>query len=153
IAVILSGTGTNGTAGCQAIKAAGGICVAQDPETAAFPGMPQSLIHAGDADQGLDPGEIPGVLQRFISSPSVGADEKPRADEEALQRDRAHLREILAILRARTRHDFSGYRKPTLLRRIQRRMSLADCESLSEYGVLLRQNPEEVTALSNDLMI
>ncbi len=153
IAVILSGTGTNGTAGCQAIKAAGGICVAQNPETAAFPGMPQSLIHAGYADQVLESAEIPGVLHRYVSSPYLGVDEQARADEDALQRDQTHLREILAILRARTRHDFSGYRKPTLLRRVQRRMGLSDCETLTKYGALLRQSPDEVGALSNDLMI
>ena len=53
IGVVLSGTGTNGSAGAQAIKAAGGLCIAQDPESAEFPGMPQSLIHAGYADQVL----------------------------------------------------------------------------------------------------
>ena len=153
IAVILSGTGTNGTAGAQAIKAAGGICIAQNPESAAFPGMPRSLIQAGYADQVLDPSEIPRILQRFVNHPYVGVEPDARDAEEALQRDRAHLREVLAILRTRTRHDFSGYRKPTLLRRIQRRMGLSAVTKLTEYAAVLRDRHEEVIALANDLMI
>ncbi len=153
IAVILSGTGTNGTAGCQAIKAGGGICIAQDPDTAAFPGMPQSLIHAGYADQVLKPDEIPGVLKRYVGRPYLGVDDRGSDDEDALLRDRSHIREIIGVLRARTRHDFAGYRKPTLLRRVQRRMSLTACETLSDYGAVLRENAEEVAMLANDLMI
>jgi two-component system CheB/CheR fusion protein len=153
IAVVLSGTGTNGTAGAQAIKAAGGICIAQNPETAAFPGMPRSLIHAGYADQVLAPGDIPSVLQKYANHPYVGAEAGELAEEEALDRNRAHLREVIAILRTRTRHDFSGYRKPTLLRRVQRRMGLREVPAISEYASYLRENPEEVTSLANDLMI
>jgi two-component system, chemotaxis family, CheB/CheR fusion protein len=166
IAVVLSGTGTNGTAGCQAIKAAGGICVAQDPDTAAFPGMPQSLIHAGYADQVLEPALIPALLSRYVqhsyldgavdASRPGAADgiDGPLPDEQDMQmREGAHVREILAILRTRTRHDFTGYRKPTLMRRILRRLSLSGCDSLAEYGAFLRENPQEVTALANDLMI
>jgi two-component system CheB/CheR fusion protein len=152
-AVILSGTGTNGSAGCQAIKAAGGICIAQDPETAAFPGMPQSLIYTGYADQVLEIRQIPGVLQRYAAHVSGDGQDPEEGEGPALQRDSAHLREILAILRTRTRHDFSGYRKPTILRRIQRRMNLADCDGLGPYAVFLRENAPEVTALANDLMI
>src|SRR6185312_14146764 len=66
IVVVLSGTGTNGTAGAQAIKAAGGLCIAQDPDSADFPGMPRSLIHAGYADQVLKTMDIPAVLQRYV---------------------------------------------------------------------------------------
>jgi two-component system CheB/CheR fusion protein len=153
-AIILSGTGTNGSAGCQAIKAAGGICIAQDPETAAFPGMPQSLIHTGYADQVLDAKDIPGILRRYTER--AYADDGSVAPAEAesdVQRDRAHLREILAILRTRTRHDFSGYRKPTILRRIQRRLNLAGSDGLGGYAAFLREHPDEVTALANDLMI
>src|SRR4051812_19676930 len=153
IAVILSGTGTNGSAGAQAIKAAGGICIAQNPETAAFPGMPRSLIHAGFADQVLEVRDIPNVLIRYTASPYVGTEVDARRAEEELQRDRAHVREILAILRTRTRHDFTGYRKPTLLRRIQRRMSLAALTQLPDYSAMLRERPEEVMSLANDLMI
>ena len=152
VAVILSGTGTNGTAGAQAIKAAGGICIAQQPESAAFPGMPRSLIHAGYADQVLEARDIPGVLMRYARYPFSGDGEALAADD-ALQLDRAHLREILAILRTRTKHDFNGYRKATLLRRIQRRMGLVDTANLGDYASILRSSTNEVGALANDLMI
>jgi two-component system, chemotaxis family, CheB/CheR fusion protein len=153
IVVILSGTGTNGTAGAQAIKASGGICVAQNPDSAAFPGMPSSLIHAGYADLVLEVREIPGLLLRYVSNPYVGLEPEARAAEQDLQPDRAHLREILAILRTRTRHDFSGYRKPTLFRRLQRRMGLSALTKLTDYASLLREDPKEALALANDLMI
>jgi two-component system CheB/CheR fusion protein len=65
IAVVLSGTGTNGSAGAQAIKAAGGLCIAQDPDTAEFPQMPQSLIHTGYADRVLKVEDIPAVLLQY----------------------------------------------------------------------------------------
>ena len=152
VAVILSGTGTNGTAGAQAIKAAGGICIAQQPDSASFPGMPRSLIHAGYADQVLEAREIPGMLVRYARYPFNG-DGDAQAADDALQLDRAHLREIMAIVRTRTKHDFNGYRKPTLLRRIQRRMGLVDTANLSDYATILRSSTNEVGALANDLMI
>ncbi|HEU5135868.1 MAG TPA: chemotaxis protein CheB [Steroidobacteraceae bacterium] len=152
VAVILSGTGTNGTAGAQAIKAAGGICIAQQPESASFPGMPRSLIHAGYADQVLEARDIPGMLMRYARYPFTG-DGASLAADDALQLDRAHLREILAILRTRTKHDFVGYRKATLIRRIQRRMGLVDTRNLSDYTSILRSSTNEVGALANDLMI
>ena len=152
VAVILSGTGTNGTAGAQVIKAAGGICIAQQPDSASFPGMPRSLIHAGYADQVLEAREIPGVLLRYARYSSA-ANGNGAADEDGLQVDRAHLREILAILRTRTKHDFNGYRKATLLRRIQRRMGLMDSAELTDYAKVLRSSASEVGALAKDLMI
>jgi two-component system CheB/CheR fusion protein len=153
IIVILSGTGSNGTAGAQAIKAAGGICIAQQPESAAFPGMPRSLIHAGYADQVLEPAEMPSMILRYARYPFGYGDGSSAEDEDVLQRDRAHLREILAILRTRTKHDFTGYRKATLLRRIQRRMGLVDSQTLADYANFLRASSSEVSALANDLMI
>jgi two-component system CheB/CheR fusion protein len=152
VAVILSGTGTNGTAGAQAIKAAGGICIAQQPESASFPGMPRSLIHAGYADQVLEARDIPAMLVRYARYPFIG-DAAAVTVDDTLQLDRAHLREILAILRTRTRHDFQGYRKATMLRRIQRRMGLLDTTNLGDYASILRSSTNEVGALANDLMI
>ena len=152
VAVILSGTGTNGTAGAQAIKAAGGICIAQQPESASFPGMPRSLIHAGYADQVMEARDIPAMLMRYARYPFTGNGDALAADD-ALQLDRAHLREILAILRTRTKHDFQGYRKATLLRRVHRRMGLVDTANLGDYASILRSSSNEVGALANDLMI
>lgn len=154
IAVVLSGTGTNGSAGAQAIKAAGGLCIAQDPDTADFPGMPQSLIHAGYADQVLKTEDIPAVLLRYVQQPYLKPDQggTARAAQE-LERHRQQLMEIIAIVRVRTGHDFSAYKSPTVLRRIQRRMGLAGLAELKDYADRLRDKPEEVAALANDMMI
>jgi two-component system CheB/CheR fusion protein len=154
IIVVLSGTGTNGTAGAQAVKAAGGICIAQNPESAAFPGMPRSLIHAGYADQVLEADRIPEMLVRFRSHPYLEDDQAGgEGSARAVEQDHQRLREVLALLRTRTRHDFTGYRKPTLVRRIQRRMGLHGVENLGEYAGLLRGRSDEVQSLANDLMI
>lgn len=153
-AVILSGTGTNGSAGAQAIKAAGGLCIAQDPDTAGFPGMPQSLIYSGYADQILKTPEIPPVLVRYARHPDLIADSRGilRAGQ-AMERHRQQLNEILAAVRVRTGHDFTPYKPPTVLRRIQRRMGLLGVTELSEYGNVLKEKIAEAAALANDLMI
>ncbi|MDB5328518.1 MAG: torS, partial [Phycisphaerales bacterium] len=150
VAVILSGMGSNGTAGAQAVRVVGGLCIAQDPESAKFPSMPRSLIDAGVADFVLRPHEIHEVLQRYAAHPYSRGE---RTAEQLARREQAVFTEILAVLRTRTRHDFSGYKKPTLIRRIQRRMGLAQVELLGDYARILRQSPAEVTALADDLLI
>jgi len=152
VCVVLSGMGSNGTAGAQAVKAVGGLCIAQDPDTAQFPSMPRHLIDAGYADYIVRPADLPEILINYAGSPYAtgGRETDARA---VLEREQQHLREILAILRTRTRQDFAGYKKPTLLRRVQRRMGLTRTTSLAEYAKLLRQSPTEVTGLSDDLLI
>jgi two-component system, chemotaxis family, CheB/CheR fusion protein len=154
IAVVLSGTGMNGTAGAQAIKAVGGLCIAQTPETAEFASMPQSLIQAGYADAVLPPGKIPALILQYLQNPYAGAERTSmEAAKEALEADRAHLTQIFSLLRQGTAHDFSGYKKPTILRRIQRRMGLAAVHTLADYLKRLETDPDEVRALANDLLI
>jgi two-component system CheB/CheR fusion protein len=157
IIVILSGTGTNGTAGAQAVKAAGGLCVAQDPETAEFPGMPRSLVHSGYADQVLAPEKIVEFVVGYVHHPLIevaaGSEQAADTAQETVPRERQSLSEIQALLRIRTGHDFRGYRKPTLLRRIQRRMGIAGVIELAEYVRRLREREDEAPALANDLMI
>lgn len=159
ICVILSGMGSNGSAGAQAIKAVGGLCVAQEPETAQFPSMPRHLIDVGYADLILPPAEMAEALIAYAGHPYIaqrddGADDsdgEPGLD--AKQREQQHVREILAIVRTRTRFDFTGYKKPTVLRRIQRRMGLSRITELGRYAKMLRQNLAEVTGLADDLLI
>jgi two-component system CheB/CheR fusion protein len=151
IAVVMSGMGSNGAAGAQAVKAVGGLCVAQDPESAAYPSMPRHLIEAGYADYILRPKDMPEMLLGYAGHPY--AKERGGLVDAALVRNQQHVREILAVLRTRTRHDFSGYKKPTLMRRIQRRMGLARVTKLGEYARILRQTPSEVSALADDLLI
>lgn len=150
ICVVMSGMGSNGTAGAQAIKAVGGVCIAQDPDTAKFQSMPRNLLEAGLADFVLKPDEIPEVLRRYSSHPYVQGSHTTDLKSTS---ERQALNEVLGLLRTRARHDFSGYKRPTLVRRIERRMGLSQIMTISEYGRLLRQNPGEVSALSDDLMI
>ncbi len=152
ICVVMSGMGSNGTAGAQAVKAVGGLCVAQDPESAPYPSMPRHLIDAGYADSIVRPAELPDVLLAYAGSPYArGGREADAAD--ALQGEERHLREILAILRTRTKQDFAGYKKPTVLRRVQRRLGVTRAPDLAEYAKLLRQSPGEASALADDLLI
>ncbi|OJW23660.1 MAG: hypothetical protein BGO49_03170 [Planctomycetales bacterium 71-10] len=148
VAVVFSGMGSNGTAGAQAVKAVGGLVIAQEPESAKFPGMPRSLIDAHLPDYILRPSEVPEALIRYASQPYAAGD-----GGEPTPRDEQVLADVLAVLRARTRHDFAGYRKPTLLRRVRRRMGLGQFASMVDYVRALRQTPAEVAALADDLLI
>jgi two-component system CheB/CheR fusion protein len=149
ICIIMSGMGSNGTGGTEAIKAVGGMAIAQDPETAKFPSMPRHLVNSGNADFVLGASEMPEMLLRYVAHPYV-SEHRPPAPQQS---EEEQLQEILTILRARTHRDFSGYKKPTLLRRIHRRMGLAQIDSFIQYAKFLRQNLPEVSALSDDLMI
>ncbi|HEX4129556.1 MAG TPA: chemotaxis protein CheB [Pirellulales bacterium] len=149
VCVIMSGMGSNGTAGAQAIKAVGGVCIAQEPESAKFPSMPRALIDSGLADFVLRPPDVSDFLLRYSTHPYV----RGRVPATLPRSERQHLQEVFAILRTRTRHSFDGYKKPTVLRRIQRRMGLHQVHELAEYVRLLRQSTIEVSALADDLMI
>jgi PAS domain S-box-containing protein len=151
ICVILSGMGSNGSAGAQAVKAVGGLSVAQDPDTAQFPSMPRHLIDQGYADFILKPSDMPEVLLQYAGHPY--SRESRRGAAEQVKRDENHIREVLAILRTRTRQDFTGYKKPTVRRRIQRRMGLTRLTDMGDYARLLRQSPSEVQSLADDLLI
>ena len=150
IGVILSGMGSNGTSGAEVLKAVGGMLIAQDPDSAKFPSMPRHLIDAGIADFILRPSEMPEALIRYASHPYAAGE---RVAAPSLPRVHEHFSEILAILKARTRLDFSGYKKPTVYRRIQRRMGLHQIEQVADYGALVRQNSAEASALADDLLI
>ena len=150
VAVVLSGMGSNGTAGALSVMAGGGLCIAQDPESADFPSMPRSLINRHLADAVLRPHEIPELLAKYAAHDYVQGDGPPEIRDA---RTRRALGEVLSVVRTRTRHDFTGYKTPTLLRRIQRRMGLSHTEKLEDYARTLRQTPGEVDALADDLLI
>ena len=150
VAVVFSGMGSNGTAGAQAVRAVGGLVIAQEPETAKFPAMPRSLIDAHLPDYILRPSEVPAALARYARQPYAADDHAAAAVSPA---DEPRLADVLAVLRTRTRHDFAGYRKPTLLRRVRRRMGLGQYATVGDYVTALRQTPGEVTALADDLLI
>ncbi len=151
IAVILTGTGSDGTLGIKDIKANGGVVIVQDPNDAEFDGMPQSAIATGLADFILPVREIPETILRFTrTDPHVPL---PVEDEEVGQDEQVLLQKIFAQVRARTDRDFSRYKRSTVLRRIARRMQLNYIEDLHAYLDRLRERPEEVRALADDLLI
>ncbi len=150
IGIILSGTGNNGTLGAQVIKANGGMVMAEDPETILHDGMPRNAIATGLVDYVLPVEKMPGVLVEYAGHPYVRDTTLPQALAERAWSD---FSEILALLQERTGRDFRCYKRPTLVRRTLRRMSLSHVEEFSDYVKLLRTNPAEVKALAKDLII
>ena len=146
IAVVLTGAGADGTIGARAIKEAGGIVMVQDPNEAGFPSMPQNAIASGVADV-VAP--IARLAERIVEA--ARSKEAVRSlDEDGVAND---LRRIVAFLRTRTGHDFSGYKRSTVLRRVMRRMQVSQIGTLDDYARHLRSTPEEAKALFADLLI
>lgn len=150
IGIILSGTGTDGTLGMKEIKAAGGMTMAQTPETAQHDGMPRSAIAAGSADYVLPPERMPEALLAYVRHAAINYSASPAKPEEE---STDPLTTIVAALQAQVKFDFSGYRRGTLERRIRRRMSLRHVAAMSDYVELLRREPTEAAALFDDLLI
>lgn len=155
IGVILSGSASDGTKGLAAIKAAGGITLAQDPESAAHRGMPQSAISADVVDAVLPVDEIARELVRLATHPYVRTvKDQPTDETPGLSTDDASaLDGIITRVRRSTGLDLSHYKRPTLLRRLQRRMAAKRVANMTEYTLLLDSDPEEVTALLGDVLV
>jgi len=147
IAVILSGTGSDGTLGMDEVKAAGGITFAQD-DSAAYEGMPRSAMMAGTVDFRLSPAEIARELGKIARHAYVRTDGPP---ERIV--DGAKTAQILRLLHQSSGVDFSNYKAATLRRRIARRMALHKVETLPEYAEYLRDHPVELDALFQDILI
>ena len=159
VGVILSGTGSDGTPGLMAIKADGGITIAQDPKTAKFDGMPQSAINSGAVDIILSPEKIAEELARIAHHPYVIPDvsdlhEEPiaRDDDETLSPEDS-LNHIFLLIRNLCHVDFAHYKSNTIRRRIDRRMVLRKVNDQNAYAKLLSQDASEVKALFADLLI
>ncbi len=150
VAIILSGSGSDGALGLQAIHGAGGLCLAQDPATAGYDGMPQSAINTGLVDLVLTPEQMPAQLlvytKQFSSGKRIRAPLVGKADSIPLQK-------ILSLLRQHTGHDFSLYKSSTILRRIERRMHLHDIRVHQVYGRYLEEHPEEIQKLFKEFLI
>ncbi len=150
ISVILSGTGSDGTLGMRAIHGAGGMCMVQDPETARYDGMPRSAIMTGLADYVVPVEKMPDELQAYVRQ------YYPRKPGKILYLGDTNLtaiQKILAILRTRTGNDFSHYKKTTILRRIERRMSIHQVADAAAYAQYIQEHPEEVQVLFKELLI
>jgi len=149
ICIILSGTGSHGTLGLQAVKAAGGMAMVQDPKTAAYPRMPESAIATGLADHVLPVEQMPEALVKYVQHFYVNGDRVGAAVDETPD----HLNQLLALLRTRTKFDFRCYRKKMLARRLERRMGLSHFDNVADYLAHLREHPEEVKQLARDLLV
>ncbi len=150
IGVILSGTGSDGALGLQAIKARGGIAFAQSEESAKYDGMPHAAIATGCTDFVLPPPLISEKLIQIARHPYL-VRAATRPVEESIDRD--VLGGILHLLRSNTGSDFTQYKKGTIVRRIRRRMVLQKSRNLLEYAKFLASHPEEVSALHEDILI
>lgn len=147
LGVILSGTGSDGSVGITAIKAAGGITIAQDEKSAKYSGMPKSAQETGFVDLVLDPKtlahELPELVEASKENKKVVTEPKVRTN----------LEKIFQIIYDLTSYDFSGYKLKTIQRRIQRRMVVNKFITLDDYVSLLAQSSDEVEALFKDLLI
>ncbi len=150
IGVILSGTASDGTLGLSAIKGEAGITFAQEPSSAKYDGMPSSAIASGCVDFILTPGGIAKEIARIRHHPYIAELFNPEAGEVG---DGSDMEQIFRLLRRTTTVDFSGYKSPTIARRIQRRMALQKIDKLKDYGNLLHRDTREVESLYQDLLI
>jgi two-component system, chemotaxis family, CheB/CheR fusion protein len=145
-AVILSGAGSDGAIGVRAVKEAGGIILVQDPNEAEYSSMPRSAIATGVADFVLPVRDLAKRLVDLIRIKESVIPDIRNFDEDVLRR-------ILAHLRVRTGHDFSKYKRSTVLRRVARRVQVTRAEDLAQYYDVMRDNSEEAQALLGDLLI
>jgi two-component system, chemotaxis family, CheB/CheR fusion protein len=144
IAIVLSGTGTDGTEGARTVSQAGGTVIIQDPATAEFGEMPRSLAPSTvDIVSSLE--EIGPVLKNLISGIAV--------PEESSKDDERDLERFLEALHRNRGVDFRSYKRPTILRRLGRRMAATGCKSLDEYSTYVEEHPEEYRQLIGAFLI
>lgn len=149
IAIVLSGTGSDGTRGIRAIKEAGGMLMVQSPQDAQFDGMPNSAIATGLIDYVLPSANISVELVNFINHPKSDIEAQ---EEKQFFLDKDFL-QLLEVVRKKTDIDFTRYKMPTLSRRVMRRMSVKKLTSISDYLNYLQSNEEEVETLYREFLI
>jgi two-component system, chemotaxis family, CheB/CheR fusion protein len=154
IALILSGNGSDGTAGSKAVKGAGGIVLAQEPSTASFASMPRSAIESGCVDRVLSPAAMADELLNLTKGAPVLWNRIAVSDESLpAGTESDHLLGILRLLAARRGVDFSDYKPTTIKRRLVRQMMLSKCTDVGEYLAVLQKNRDEVEKLYESLLI
>lgn len=151
IGIILSGTGSDGVRGIRAIKEAGGIVLVQNEESARFDGMPRAALSTGLADFVLPPDAMPARLLSFIQQGPMAV--RREHQSSLLSPDADELTQIFALLRERTRVDFTHYKPNTVIRRIERRMTVNQIQNLQDYVKFMHSHPGEVMSLYRELLI
>jgi len=149
VGIILSGTGSDGTRGVRTIKEQGGMVMVQDEQSAKFDGMPRSAISTGLADFVLPAEEMPKQLLNFTKHPFAVQQEISKtllSDEDGLTR-------IFFLLREKSKVDFTFYKPSTVIRRLERRMTVNQIHNLKDYVRFLEHYPTEITNLYRELLI
>ncbi|MFM8332035.1 MAG: chemotaxis protein CheB, partial [Candidatus Methylumidiphilus sp.] len=150
-AIVLSGTGSDGSNGLLDVRDAGGLVLAETPESARFDGMPQSAISTGCVDAVLAPEDMPGALLAYASDPKSG---RAYLSGQSLDDNQPGTPTILELLRKTYKIDFSLYKPATITRRIQRRLALKmGGASIEDYGDRLANDAAELDRLYKDLLI
>ncbi|MFP4527214.1 MAG: chemotaxis protein CheB [Candidatus Kapaibacterium sp.] len=150
IGVVLSGTGSDGSLGVRAIKGAGGMVMVQDENSAKFDGMPKSAISTGLVDYILPPEKMGAQLVNYIKHPYVSRTESSR--NLAVRHEDAYSK-ILSLIRSESGTDFTYYKPNTIIRRIERRMSINQIDNIEEYVDYLMQSSSEIGTLYKEILI
>ena len=147
VAIILSGTGSDGSRGIRDIHEAGGLIIVQDPQSAKFDGMPQSALATGVTDLTLPPEAMPDALTRHALKPHS------HHDDDIPGLAPVGLEAIFQLLRDAHGIDFTQYKPDTVTRRLERRLALNDTSGVNEYARRLEADPAELNLLYKDLLI
>lgn len=148
IGIILSGTGSDGANGIRAIKRAGGLTIVQEPQTAKYDGMPVSAIRTEAVDLVLAPEKIGEEIKEYLTNPSY-----MQHIETPLLPTKDAMTDILNLLSKRTQTDFSKYKQTTIVRRLEKRLSLLKMTSLEDYVKFVKENPTELNQLFQTVLI
>lgn len=150
VAIILSGAGSDGTLGIRALKEFGGIAMVQDPRDAKFDGMPKSALATDVIDLMRPADELAKELVAFLDHPYFT---HPHQAQPRLQENELLYNEVIALLKEVTHVDFTPYRSETILRRLEKRISINRLSRFADYVKFLRENPAEVTILFHEILI
>lgn len=148
VGVILSGTGSDGANGIRAIKKGGGLTVVQEPHTAKYDGMPISAIRTEAVDLVLAPERMGDEIATYLTNPSALA-----LSDAALFPSHDAMTDILNMLSKRTSTDFSRYKQSTIVRRLEKRLSLLHITTLDDYVKFVKENPAELDQLFQTVLI
>ena len=141
--IVLSGTGGDGAEGLRAVKEAGGLTLVQEPDSAKYDGMPKSAVQTGFVDKVLSVRDMPAALRDYFE----------RGLPDGLTENDDFLLRVCEELRRKIGHDFSQYKRSTMMRRVQRRMQVIGMTSADDYVKRLRDNEKEADLLFRDLLI
>jgi two-component system, chemotaxis family, CheB/CheR fusion protein len=149
IGIVLAGNGSDGTRGVGAIKRVGGMVIVQDPESTEYTGMPNSAIESGFYDYILTPRQIPQQIVSYIKQKVLAKN----FSDTISDKNNTAISEVINLIKEGTPLDFSEYKRPTIVRRIVRRMIANDVNTMEDYIHLLKSSPSEMDVLSKEFMI